>query len=165
MSRARLEDIVAQSQGFGHSRLYELRRLQDGDGLDLASAIEQSLAVTDDPTTPVRPMMIQDINDTLDRVAASCEFSSPDYRGAAQPGSIDSRTNLIRAFRRMCSVEAKWLVRLLLKGLHPAVMPVPLTLRLFHFMLPDLLRTRNTLSEVLESKYARRLVFVVARVA
>ena len=165
LSRARLEEIVAQSQGFGHSRLYELRRLQDGDGLDLASAIEQSLAVTDDPTTPVRPMMIQDINDTLDRVAASCEFSSPDYRGAAQPGSIDSRTNLIRAFRRMCSVEAKWLVRLLLKDLRPAVMPVPLTLRLFHFMLPDLLRTRNTLSEVLESKYARRLVFVVARVA
>ena len=49
--------------------------MQDGDGLDLASAIEQSLAVTDDPTTPVQPMTIQDINDTLDRVASSCAFT------------------------------------------------------------------------------------------
>jgi DNA ligase-4 len=123
--------------------------LQDRDGLDLASAIEQSLAVTDDPTTLVRPMMIQDINDTLDRVAASCAFSSPGHRGAFQPGSIDSRTSLVQAFRRMCSVEAKWLVRLLLKDLRPAVMPVPLTLHLFHFMLPDVLRARNTLSGAL----------------
>jgi DNA ligase-4 len=149
LSRARLEDIVAQSQGFGHSCLYELRRLQDGDGLDLASTIEQSLSVTDDPTTPIRPMTIQDINDTLDRVAASCAFSSPSHRGAARPGSIDSRTSLVLAFRRMCSVEAKWLVRLLLKDLRPAVMPVPLTLCLFHFMLPELLRARNTLPDAL----------------
>jgi DNA ligase-4 len=49
----------------------------------------------------------------------------------------------------MCSVEAKWLVRLLLKDLHPAVMPVPLTLHLFHFMLPDVLRVRNTLPDAL----------------
>ena len=46
-------------------------------------------------------------------------------------------------------MEAKWLVRLLLKDLHPAVMPVPLTLHLFHFMLPDVLRVRNTLSDAL----------------
>jgi DNA ligase 4 len=147
-SAARLEDIVAQSQGFGHSRLYELRRFQDGGGLDLASAIEKSLAVTDDPTTPVRPM-IQNIDDTLDRVAASCAFSRPENRGAARPGSIDSRTSLVRAFRRLCSVEAKWLVRLLLKDLRLAVMPVQLTLRLFHFLLPDLLQARNTLSGAL----------------
>jgi hypothetical protein len=107
LSRAQLEDIIAQAQGFSHSRLYELRRLQDRDGLDLASAIEQSLAVTGDPTTAVRLMMIQDINDTLDRVAASCAFSSPDNRGAARPGSIDSRTSMVRAFRKLCSVEAK----------------------------------------------------------
>ena len=149
LSRARLEGIIAQSQGFRRGRLYELRRLQDRDGLDLASAIEQSLAVTDDPTTPVRPMMIQDINDTLDRVAASCVFSSPAHRCIAPPGSIDTRTSLVRAFRRMCSVEAKWLVRLLLKDLHPAVMPVPLTLHLFHLMLPDVLRVRNTLPDAL----------------
>jgi DNA ligase-4 len=93
--------------------------------------------------------MIQDINNTLNRVAASCIFSSPNHRGAAQPGSRDFRTSLVRAFRRLCSVEAKWLVRLLLKDLRPAVIPVPLTLRLFHFLLPDLLRARNTLSDTL----------------
>ena len=123
------ESIVAQSQGFRHSRLYKLRRLQSCDGLHLASAIEQSLAVTDDPTGPVRPMMILDINNTLDRVAASCAFSSPARRGAIPPGSIDSHTSLLWTFRRFFSVEAKWLVRLLIKGLRPAVMPVPLTLR------------------------------------
>jgi hypothetical protein len=37
LSRARLESIIAESQGFGHNRLYESRRLQDHDGLDLAS--------------------------------------------------------------------------------------------------------------------------------
>jgi DNA ligase 4 len=105
--------------------------------------------VIDDSTHPVRPTTIQDINDTLDRVAASCTFSSPAHRGAAPPGSIDSRTSLVRAFRRMCSVEVKWLVRLLLKDLRPAVMPVPLTLLLFHFMLPDVLRVRDTLSDAL----------------
>src|SRR3954469_19343527 len=40
LGRVRLEGFIAQSQGFSHSRLYELRRLQDRDGLDLASAIE-----------------------------------------------------------------------------------------------------------------------------
>lgn len=94
-------------------------------------------------------MMVQDINDTLDLVAASCAFSSPDHRSAAGPGSIESRTSLVRAFRRLRSVEAKWLVRLLLKDLRPAMIPALLTLRSFYFMLPDLLRVRNTLSHAL----------------
>lgn len=93
--------------------------------------------------------MIQDINNTLNRVAALCVFSSPSYRGAARPGSIDSPTSLVRAFRRLRSVEAKWLVRLLLKDLRPAIILVPLTLRLFYFLLPDLLRARNTLLDAL----------------
>lgn len=42
--------------------------------------------------------MIQDINDTLDRVAALYVFSSPNYRGAARSVLIDSRTILVRAF-------------------------------------------------------------------
>ena len=106
--------------------------------------------MTDDPTTLVRPIMIiQDINDTLNRVAALCTFSSPNYRGAAYLESIDSRTSLVQAFRRIYSVEAKWLVRLLLKDLRPAVMLVPLTVHLFHFLLPDLLRARNTLLDTL----------------
>jgi DNA ligase-4 len=94
-------------------------------------------------------MMIQNINNTLDRVAALCAFSLPDHRGAAQPESRDFRTSLVRAFRRLCSVEAKWLVRLLLKDLRPAMILVPLILRLFHFLLPDFLRVRNTLLDAL----------------
>ena len=35
LSRVWFEGIIAQAQGFGHSSLYELRRLQDRDGLDL----------------------------------------------------------------------------------------------------------------------------------
>jgi hypothetical protein len=51
--------------------------------------------------------MIKDINNTLDRVAASCVVLLPDYRGAARLGLIDSRISLVRAFRRIYSVEVK----------------------------------------------------------
>lgn len=105
--------------------------------------------MTDDPTLPRRPITIQDINDTLDRVAASCAFSSPGCGGVVRSGSTDSRSSLVRAFRGLRSTEAKWLVRLLLKDLRPTVIPVPLTIRSFHFLLPDLLRTRNSLSDAL----------------
>jgi hypothetical protein len=63
--------------------------------------------VIDNPTTLVRPIMIKDINNTLDRVAASCVVLLPDYRGAARLGLIDSRISLVRAFRRIYSVEVK----------------------------------------------------------
>jgi hypothetical protein len=47
-----------------------LRRLQYRDGLDLASAVEQILTVTDEPVSPIRLMYVQDINITLGHMAA-----------------------------------------------------------------------------------------------
>lgn len=72
LSRARLESFITESQGFGYSCLYKSRRLQDRDGLDLASATERSLAVIDNPTACIRPVTIKDVNDVLNRVAVSC---------------------------------------------------------------------------------------------
>jgi len=70
----------------------------------------------DDPTIPVQPRTIQDINDTLHHVAASCAFSSPGCRDAVRPGSIHSHTSLIWTFRRLSSLEAKWEGSSLIEG-------------------------------------------------
>jgi hypothetical protein len=46
-------------------------------------------------------------------------------------------------------MEVKWLVCLLLKDLRPAVTPVLLTLYMFYFILPNVLRARNNLLDTL----------------
>jgi DNA ligase N terminus len=54
----RLERIVVKALGLGVGRVYELLRLQDQDGLDFASAVQQIISATDGTQQPRRQCVI-----------------------------------------------------------------------------------------------------------
>ena len=61
-----------------------------------------------------------DVDHALDRLAALYPFSSRKLRASMENFHGKPIDELIRIFRRLRSVEAKWLIRLILKDLRPA---------------------------------------------
>ena len=91
-----------------------------------------------------------DVDHTLDRLTAKYPFSSRKLRASIGSISGEPSDELISIFRRLHSVEAKWLIRLLLKDLRPVEIPESLALREVHFLMPDLLKIRTSLSDAVE---------------
>ncbi|KAK5216010.1 hypothetical protein LTR72_010984 [Exophiala xenobiotica] len=141
-----LEDMVIKAACLGHTRVSELRRLQGRDRMDFASAVQQVLSATDDSSNPPRPLTVDEVDHTLDRLASTCVFSSPKLREPITIGYTEVFDELVRVLRRLPSVGVKWMIRLLLKSLCPVEIPVTRTLRAFHFLMPDLLKVRTSLS-------------------
>lgn len=148
LREGKLEGIVVN--GLGHTRVSELRRLQEHERMDFASAVQQILATTDDDHEPIHPLTIVDMDHTLDHLAIMCPFSSRKLRASVGGVHGDPLDELLSIFRRLHSVETKWLIRLLLKDLRPAEISALLALRQFHFMVPDLLKIRTSLVDALE---------------
>lgn len=76
MQEKRLGCIVQKALGLGHTRMDELRRWQDTDGLDLASAVQRVVSATDETLKGCGQMTVEEIDHTLDLVASTCFFSS-----------------------------------------------------------------------------------------
>ena len=119
------------------------------EGLDFASAVQQVLSAAEPATFVLYQMTVEEIEHVLNHVASACEFSSPLIRAQRLNTEIDSTAELKRLFQRVDSVQAKWLIRLVLKDLRPAVIPEMIVLRQFHFLLPDCLVARNSLAHAL----------------
>ena len=77
---ARLRTIIQKAQGLGSSRMRELQRWQSDRGLDFASAVEKVLSATSPSPSPSSTVMIDDVDEALDQIAAVCPFSSPEIR-------------------------------------------------------------------------------------
>jgi DNA ligase-4 len=150
LQEKRLERIIEKALGLGISRVYELQRLQDQQGLDFASAVQQIMSATDETLQPSGPMTIEEIDDMLDGVASTCSFSSSEIRKRVDHVRVDATAELVKIFRRLHSSEAKWKLRLLRKDLRPVEMPEAVTLVCFHFLLPDLLKVRSSLPAALK---------------
>ncbi len=133
-----LEHMVTKAACLGHTRVSELRRLQERDGIDFASAVQQVLSATDDFSNPPRPLTVDEVDHTLDRLASTCVFSSPKLRESVTIGYTEVFDELVRVLRRLPSVGVKWIIR-------PVEIPVTRTLRAFHFLMPDLLEIRTLL--------------------
>ena len=150
LREVKLEGIVVKAAGLGHTRVSELRRLQEHQRMDFASAVERVLATTDDDQESTHSLSIMDVDHTLDRVAVMCPFSAPKLQAMVGELNGDPIDELMSIFRRLRGVEAKWFIRLILKDLRPAEIPPTVILKQFHFLMPDLLKIRTTLADALE---------------
>lgn len=70
----RLEAVIVKTLGLGRSRTAELHQLQEQQGLDFASAVQQVMAPTDETSTPGGHLSVEEIEKTFDRVASTCPF-------------------------------------------------------------------------------------------
>ncbi|KAK5093738.1 hypothetical protein LTS08_008851 [Lithohypha guttulata] len=142
--------IVVRAWGIGSSRRQALEKQQDNGNIDCASAILNALVVSGDLCGYKTPLTVQEVEATLDRVAATCDFSSADLRGRHGTNSRTTAFNLlVDMFRSMSAQEVPWAIRLLLKDLRPAVVLETLVLQLVHDSLPHVLRVLNSISSAL----------------
>lgn len=142
--------IVVKAWGIGTSRQQELQRLQEQGNMDCASAIMKVVADSGDLHPPEVSLTVEDVDDTLDRVAAACDFSSPDLRKRHRRVHVSTPSDLLaETLRCMSAQEIKWAVRLLLKDLRPAVIPETSILQLVHPVLSRMLPVLNSLSGAL----------------
>ncbi|KAK5042844.1 hypothetical protein LTR84_012805 [Exophiala bonariae] len=150
LREVKLEGIIVKAAGLGHTRISEIRRLQESQRMDFASAVERVFAATDDVQEHTHSLSVMDVDQTLDRLAATCPFSAPRLRAMMGEVDQDPIDELLSIFRRLHSMETKWLIRLILKDLRPAEIPPVVILQQFHFLMPDLFRTRTNLIDALE---------------
>ena len=137
-----LESIIKRAQGLGATRFKALRNWRTKDSTDFASCVERVMSATDSEPRPCPSVTLEEIDETLDRIAATSPFSSIDLRemvAAKYAKPIRTHDALSVIFRRLNSSEAKWMVRMLLKSYSPVQVPEILAMRQFHFLLSDLL--------------------------
>ncbi|KAI9851996.1 MAG: hypothetical protein M1838_002119 [Thelocarpon superellum] len=84
---------------------------------------------------------VEEIDRALADLAARCHFSSVAVRARVQTDPVERILSPL--FLRLQSREAKWLTRMLLKAYQPVVISEPLVLRLYHFLLPDVLKVHD----------------------
>ncbi|KAI2781534.1 hypothetical protein F4815DRAFT_466571 [Daldinia loculata] len=142
---ARLESIFGKALLLGASRLQELRRYRTpGLGVDLADCVEGILKRTPNDTQDCNRLTVEEIDDTLNRIAAACRFSSPSVR--ASRSTQDSREqdrSLVTIYRKLSPRDAKWFTRLVLKNYQPVVIDERLIFRCYNDLLPQLMKVRD----------------------
>lgn len=95
---------------------------------------------------------IEDIDSTLLIIASRCRFSSPAIQAfdGNNAGEGEGTTRLLGSlYSRMQARESKWLTRLILKTYAPIILPDALIYRLYHCLLPGLLKVQNEFSAAL----------------
>lgn len=144
----RLINVLARICGFASGRLkvfqsWKVRHL------DFAECFEELLAQAEMSKPPDdREVTLEEINVALLQLAANSGTATLQMRAAANNVSAD---DLLRPLvRRLHSTEAKWLVRMILKNYSPVLIPEHTTFRCFHFLLPYILRCRNSFEDAVE---------------
>jgi DNA ligase-4 len=100
------------------------------------------MSATDAETRCGSSVTLEELDKTLDRIAATSSFSSIELRERIQANysePIKTQDVLARVFRRLHSSEAKWMIRMIMKTYSPVQVPETLAMRKFHFLLPDAL--------------------------
>jgi DNA ligase-4 len=167
----RLETIIQRAQCLGSTRMKDLQSWRTSDGMDFASCVEHVIAATDPEHRPGPNVTLEELDEILDRIAATSSFSSIDLRRRmkekyAEPIRVNDALSSI--FRRLKSPEAKWMVRMLLKDYSPVRIPETAVMHQFHFLLPDLLSFQNSFEaavKLLDEPTIRCMPFRVAREA
>ncbi|KAI0011214.1 hypothetical protein F4779DRAFT_626714 [Xylariaceae sp. FL0662B] len=144
----RLQSIIGQALLLGASRVQELRRYTiPGLGLDLADCVENILKRTPNPSQGANELTVEEIDNTLGCIAASCRFSSPAVRILrTTQGEKEQNSSLVNIYRRLSARDAKWFTRLVLKNYQPVVINDQVVFRCYHVLLPQLMRIRDNLT-------------------
>ncbi|KAI8961546.1 hypothetical protein F5Y11DRAFT_325662 [Daldinia sp. FL1419] len=160
----RLETIFGKALLLGISRLQELRRYRTpGLGVDLADCIEGILKQTPNGTQDGNELTVEEIDDTLNCIAAACRFSSPSIRALHRiQDSRDQDRSLDTLYRRLTPRDAKWFTRLVLKNYQPLFIDERLVFRCYNVLLPQLMKVRDDftvattfLRQVSQSSYSQ----------
>ncbi|KAL2127640.1 hypothetical protein VTI74DRAFT_10371 [Chaetomium olivicolor] len=145
----KLQAIIGRALGLGRSRIAELGRWSNPEAsADLAECVESILRQTPNPISPThRPVTVEEIDDLLHSIAATCRFSSPAVRNSAcENRSADRELSLGRFYQRLSARDAKWLTRLILKNYEPIVLDQHAVCAGHHPLLPAILRVQDDLA-------------------
>lgn len=116
LQSASLLKLLGRCLGLSASARQELASFQTPNNGDLGNCFQRLLRVRGPPALP--SVTLQEVDNMLHALAAGSRFSARSVRRSFLPSaSIDS--SLSEVFMRLHPVEAKWLVRLILKDFAP----------------------------------------------
>ncbi|KAI0525474.1 hypothetical protein F5B22DRAFT_343135 [Xylaria bambusicola] len=144
----KLQSIFGKALLLGASRVLELRRWSEsGTNLDLADCVEAALRQTPNSRDDTTHLTVEEIDETLGRVAAACRFSSPAVRALHQASNLrDLNALLADIYTRLGSRDAKWFTRLVLKNYRPVELNEHVVFRSYHPLLPQMMKIRDDLA-------------------
>lgn len=181
LREAALARIITRAQLLGATRAAALANWRASRDGDFAAVVARVLRQAENPLD--RGITVEYVDSVLDRVAAKSRFSSDGLRAAMGEGEGEgeregeregTRADILAAlYRRLTSVQAKWVTRVILKCLAPVEMPgrsflsfflffllaccrandscgvckESYTLSAYHFLLPHLFRFQQDLSK------------------
>ncbi|KAJ0323344.1 hypothetical protein Brms1b_001740 [Colletotrichum noveboracense] len=152
--------IVGRVLILGQSRVKEMKRFKEpGLGLDLADCIENIFKETPSPCyNAANPIAVEEIDTTLNSLAARCRFSSPAVQASQlRPSSARDRDELLSSlYLRLNAREAKWLTRLILKNYQPVVFDPRHVYYCYDPLLPMILRVQDDFSAALSLRQKLR---------
>ncbi|KAI1390976.1 uncharacterized protein F4822DRAFT_442178 [Hypoxylon trugodes] len=144
---SRLESIFGKALLLGASRVQELRRYTTpGLGVDLADCIEGILTRTPNPSQSNNELTVEEIDETLSSIAATCRFSSPSVRALRKSQDTSRNQPLIDIYRRLSPRDAKWFTRLVLKNYQPVAINEHSVFRFYHPLLSQMIKVRDDLT-------------------
>ena len=94
-----------------------------------------------------RAVTVEEIDQLLHSIAATCRFSPPLVRSSATEYRLaDQELALGALFTRLPSRDAKWLTRLVLKNYEPVVLDQHVLCASYHPLLPTILEVQDDLA-------------------
>ncbi|KAF2153438.1 hypothetical protein K461DRAFT_278248 [Myriangium duriaei CBS 260.36] len=132
-----LASNLARQLGFSASKTKDLNVFKRQGHGDLGDCLERVLTGGGPPALPV--VTLGEIDRVLLDLASRNDFSSPAVK-QRKTSTVDPLFLLANIVRRLHPVEAKWLVRIVLKDLSVTQLDERLILKSIHFLLPDILR-------------------------
>jgi len=109
---------------------------------DLGMRTANAMRRWDGTVRKKQPILLERVDRLLAQLAARHRFSDPTIQ-KKRDCDIDTDAELKDIFIRIESVEAKWLVRLLLRQYCTIELDEDFVLEQYHFLLPDLLKFQN----------------------
>lgn len=95
-------------------------------------------------------MTVEEIDSTLNNLAALCRFSSPVVRASQPYSSSNNRQELLgHLYLRLQAREAKWLTRLILKNFQPVMLDPCHVYHCYDPLLPMILRVQDNFDAAL----------------
>ncbi|PYI05982.1 hypothetical protein BO78DRAFT_446000 [Aspergillus sclerotiicarbonarius CBS 121057] len=149
LQAALLEKVIARCLLLGNSRRQELERWCVSGGIDLGQAVENVMRQAENHVISGQEVTVEEIDYALKKIASRCKFSGPQVR--RQRSAVNVEEELSPLYRRLSSRDAKWLTRMILKSYFPVVLPINLTLKSFHFLLPHLLLFQDSFESALST--------------
>ncbi|KAL1302980.1 hypothetical protein AAFC00_003297 [Neodothiora populina] len=137
---ATLVKILGRCLGLNASKRHDLALHKIPGNGDLGDCVERVLLRGGPPA--MHAVSIVEVDDLMQCLASQNRFSAANMQAPSR--SPDDREIRLKVLLlRMTAIETKWITRLILKDLSPATLDEPFVLRLFHFLICDILMIHN----------------------